>query len=58
MIVDVGGGTTDIAVISLGGEVVSESCASPETALMMRLSATYARNWGLSSVKGQQKTSR
>ena len=25
MVVDVGGGTTDIAVISLGGEVVSES---------------------------------
>ena len=37
MIVDVGGGTTDIAVISLGGTVVSTSVKIAGMILMMLL---------------------
>ena len=39
MIVDIGGGTTDVAVISLGGTVVSTSIklAGDDFSLMMRL---------------------
>ena len=38
MIVDIGGGTADIAVISLGGPVVSAPLRWPEMILMRQLS--------------------
>lgn len=44
MIVDIGGGTSDIAVISLGGTVVSASIKIAVMILMMRLSAICVRN--------------
>jgi rod shape-determining protein MreB len=31
MVVDIGGGTTEVAVISLGGIVTRSRCASPAT---------------------------
>ena len=40
MIIDVGGGTTDIAVISLSGVVISRRCASPATRSTMRSFST------------------
>ena len=44
MIVDIGGGTTEVAVISLGGIVVSQSCASAATRWTRRSSTTSRRS--------------
>ena len=44
MIIDIGGGTTDIAVLSLGGKVKATSVRVPVTTMMRRSSSTSATN--------------
>jgi len=58
MIVDIGGGTTEVAVISLSGIVTRSRCASPATRWTRRSSSTFASTTISSSVSGGPRRSR
>jgi len=58
MIVDIGGGTTDIAVISLSGIVYSKSVASPATRWTKRFTQYIKRKYNLLIGERTRKQSR
>jgi len=47
MVVDIGGGTTEVGVISLGGMVYRAACVWAATSSMKRSSITSAGNYGM-----------
>lgn len=56
MVVDMGGGTTDVAVLSLSGVVISESLRIGSNTLTKQLSAIWKRSSTSPSVSTQQKS--
>jgi len=58
MIVDIGGGTTDIAVISLAGSSTRRPCASPATRWTRQSSSTSSATTTCSSANGPPNRSR
>ena len=60
MVVDIGGGTTEVAVISLGGIVTSTASASPATRSTRRSSRTSRRStrWRWASAPPRRSRSR
>lgn len=58
MIVDIGGGTTEVAVISLGGIVTSQSLRIAGDELDEAIMAYLKREFSLLSVSKQPKTSK
>ena len=58
MIVDIGGGTTEVAVISLGGIVTASRCASPATSSTTRSCSTSRRSSRSPSASAPPRRSR
>ena len=58
MVVDIGGGTTDVAVISLGGIVTSSSLRTPATRSTRPSSATSRASTPCCSASAAPRTSR